>query len=158
MAGVKNWHPGQVNTLEFITLSSVCVGACKPTVGCRKGSVNFLRVVNPFLFSIMFAKIYTVASWPNSNQWKQSPVWSWTSWCCFYVMFYWSSCTALSVGVLITYQTIDSELAQEKHWFVIPSYTHHSHFRPHWMTHTDLFRHVWGTVNKANSEYLRKGI
>lgn len=41
MARVKMWHPDQVNTLEFITLLSVCVGACKPTVGCRKGSRSY---------------------------------------------------------------------------------------------------------------------
>lgn len=60
----KIWHPDQVNTLEFITLPSVCVDACKPTVGCRKGSMSYkiFTCYEFIFFSIMLAKIHTVAS------------------------------------------------------------------------------------------------
>jgi len=66
MDRVKIWHPDQVNTLEFITMSTLCVGACKPTVGCRNGSRSYQ------IFTWCESIFHTVASWPNSNQWKQS--------------------------------------------------------------------------------------
>lgn len=127
----KIWHRDQVNTLEFITLPSVCVGACKPTIGCRKGSMSYKNFTcYEFIYFFFFyhvckntycCKLTQLKSMETSLSSPCGPISSCTSWCCFYVMFYWEFvyCTECEGCWKHIRKTIDSGLAQEKHWFVI---------------------------------------